>query len=134
MIFALPLHRACGGEGGTHGYRIHTRKTHNRVISPRGDKLWLGANRTDTSSWLIVFVLGMLAQFGIASVHFDRPKAGFVALMPFASTSTVAYASLGMVDDPYRYRDSLTPSSRSRSTENIRFAAHNMHYGIGADV
>jgi hypothetical protein len=35
-----------------------------------------------------------------------------VALLLFASASTIAYTALGMVDDPYRYLDSLDPSHR----------------------
>ncbi len=84
----------------------------DEVAHARSDKLWLGGNHTETSSWLIVFALGVLAHFAIAAVHFDRPKAGFVALALFAATTTVAYTSLGMIDDPYRYLDSLDPSSR----------------------
>jgi hypothetical protein len=37
-----------------------------------------------------------------------------VALALFATTSTVAYTALGMIDDPYRYLDSLDPSSRTQ--------------------
>jgi hypothetical protein len=84
----------------------------NQIAHSRSDKLWLGANHTETSSWLIVFALGVLAHFAIAAVHFDRPKAGLVALSIFAATTTVAYTSLGMIDDPYRYLDSLDPSHR----------------------
>jgi hypothetical protein len=84
----------------------------DQVAHSRADKIHLGANHTETSSWLIVFALGILAHFAVASVHFDRPKAGFVALALLASTSTVAYTALGMIDDPYRYLDSLDPSSR----------------------
>jgi hypothetical protein len=85
------------------------------IAHSRSDKLWLGANHTETASWLIVFALGVVAHFGIAAVHFDRPKAGLVALALFASASTIAYTSLGMIDDPYRYLDSLLdPSSRAK--------------------
>jgi hypothetical protein len=59
-----------------------------------------------------VLALGVVAHFAIAAVHFDRPKAGLVALLLFASASTIAYTALGMVDDPYRYLDSLDPSHR----------------------
>jgi hypothetical protein len=84
----------------------------DEVAHARADKLWLGANHTETSSWLIVFALGVVAQFAIAAVHFDRPKAGLVALALFASASTIAYTALGMIDDPYRYLDNLDPASR----------------------
>jgi hypothetical protein len=84
----------------------------DQVAHSRADKIWLGGNHTETSSWLIVFALGILAHFAVAAVHFDRPKAGFVALALLASTCTVAYTALGMIDDPYRYLDSLDPSGR----------------------
>jgi multisubunit Na+/H+ antiporter MnhB subunit len=84
----------------------------NEIAHSRADKTWLGANHTETSSWLIVFALGVLAHIAVAAVHFDRPKAGFVALAIFASTTVVAYTALGMIDDPYRYLDSLDPSHR----------------------
>jgi hypothetical protein len=87
----------------------------DQVADSRADKTWLGANHTETASWLIVFALGVLAHFAVASVHFDRPKAGFVALAILAATSTVAYTALGMIDDPYRYLDSLDPSGRMRT-------------------
>jgi len=84
----------------------------DEVARSRSDKLWLGANHTEASSWLIVFALGVVAHFAIAAVHFDRPKAGLTALILFASASTIAYTALGMIDDPYRYLDSLDPSHR----------------------
>jgi len=73
---------------------------------------WIGANHTETASWLIVLALGVLAHVAIAVVHVDWPKAGFVALAIFASTTVVAYTALGMIDDPYRYLDSLDPLHR----------------------
>lgn len=84
----------------------------DQIAAARSDKLWLGANHTETPSWVIVFALGLLAHFGIAAVHFERPKAGLVAPTLFAATSTVAYTSLGMIDDPYRYLDSLDPAKQ----------------------
>lgn len=42
----------------------------------------------------------MLAHIAIAAVHFERPKAGFLALAIFASTTVVAYTALGMIDAP----------------------------------
>ena len=84
----------------------------NEIGHSRADKTWLSANHTEASSWLIVFALGVLAHIAIAAVHFDRPKAGFVALAIFASTTIVAYTALGMIDDPYRYLDSLDPSHK----------------------
>lgn len=64
------------------------------------------------SSITTMFALGIIAHFAVASVHFDRPKAGFVALALLASTSTVAYTALGMIDDPHRYLDGLDPAGR----------------------
>jgi hypothetical protein len=89
----------------------------NEVARSRSEKLWIGANHTEPSSWLIVFALGILANFAIATVHFDKPKAGFVALALFAAATTVAYASLGMVDDPYRFLDNLDPATNLVPTD-----------------
>lgn len=89
----------------------------NEVAHSRSDKLWIGANHTEPSSWLIVFALGVLANFAIASVHFDKPKAGLVALALFAGATTVAYTSLGMVDDPYRFLDNLDPATNLVPTD-----------------
>jgi hypothetical protein len=89
----------------------------NEVAQSRSEKLWIGANHTESSSWLIVFALGVLANFAIASVHFDKPKAGLVALTLFAAATTVAYASLGMVDDPYRFLDNLDPATNLVPTD-----------------
>jgi hypothetical protein len=89
----------------------------NEVAQSRSEKLWIGANHTEPSSWLIVFALGVLANFAIAFVHFDKPKAGFVALALFAAATTVAYTSLGMVDDPYRFLDNLDPATNLVPTD-----------------
>ena len=45
----------------------------------------------------------------VSSVHLDKPRAGGIALGLLAVTTTVAYWSLGIVDDPYRYLDTLDP-------------------------
>jgi hypothetical protein len=45
----------------------------------------------------------------VASVHLDRPRAGALALALLAMTTTIAYWSLGVVDDPYRHFDKLDP-------------------------
>jgi hypothetical protein len=77
----------------------------NQLAHARSDKLWVGANHTETTSWLVVLTLGILAHFAVASVHFERPRAGMVALALFATTTSLAYTALGIVDDPYRYLD-----------------------------
>jgi hypothetical protein len=77
----------------------------NELAHARSDKLWVGANHTETTSWLVVLTLGILAHFAIASVHFERPRAGMVGLALFAVTTSLAYTALGIVDDPYRYLD-----------------------------
>lgn len=83
----------------------------NDVARTRSDRLWLGSNLVEAISWLGVLVLGMLTHFAVAAVHFDRPRAGFVALALLASATTVAYWTLGLVVDPYRAADQLNPLS-----------------------
>ena len=83
----------------------------NEISRTRSDRLWAGANHTDTVSWLAVLVLGLLTQLAIASIHFDKPRAGAVALVLLSLTTTMAYWSLGVADDPYRLMDDLGPSA-----------------------
>jgi hypothetical protein len=82
----------------------------NDVARTRSDRLWVGGNHTEAVSWLAVFALGLLTHLAIASIHFDKPKAGAIALALLALTTTTAYWSLGIVDDPYRLMDHLDPS------------------------
>lgn len=77
----------------------------------RSDRLWIDRNHTDFMSWLGVLLLGYVTHLAVAAVHFDRPRAGAVALTLFAMATTIAYWSLGVVDDPYRHLDGLNPSA-----------------------
>jgi len=80
------------------------------VARTRSDRLWVGGAHTETTSWLAVLLLGLLTHLAIASIHFDRPRAGAIALGLLACTATVAYWSLAIVDNPYRLMDNLDPS------------------------
>ena len=80
------------------------------VARTRSVRLWVGGNHTEATSWLAVLVLGLLTHFAIASIHFDKPRAGTVALGLLSLTTTVAYWSLGVVANPYRLMDNLDPS------------------------
>jgi hypothetical protein len=81
----------------------------NEIARTRAERLWIGRNHTEFTSWFSVLLLGLMTHLAIAAVHLDRPRAGGVALGLFAVTSTVAYWSLGIVDDPYRHLDALDP-------------------------
>jgi hypothetical protein len=81
----------------------------NEVARTRSDRLWLGSNYIEAVSWLGVLALGFLTHLAIAAVHFDRPRAGFVALALLAAATTTAYWTLGLVVDPYRAADQLNP-------------------------
>src|SRR5215831_4974503 len=81
------------------------------VARTRSDRLWIGRSHTEVISWLGVLLLGFAAHLSVAAVHFDRPRAGAVALALFAMATTIAYWSLGVVDDPYRDFGSLNPAS-----------------------
>lgn len=83
----------------------------NDISRTRSDRLWIGGNHTEVSSWLAVALLGFLTHLAVASVHFDRRRAGAVALALLASTTTIAYWSLGIVADPYRHSGQLNPSA-----------------------
>ena len=83
----------------------------NDIARTRSDRLWIGGNHTEVSSWLAVILLGFLTHLAVASVHFDRRRAGAVALALLASTTTIGYWSLGIVADPYRHSGQLNPSA-----------------------
>ncbi len=80
------------------------------VARTRSDRLWVGGSHTEATSWLAVLLLGLFTHLAIASIHFDRPRAGAIALGLLSCTATVAYWSLGIVDNPYRLMDNLDPS------------------------
>jgi len=80
------------------------------VARTRSDRLWVGGAHTETTSWLAVLLLGLFTHLAIASIHFDKPRAGAIALGLLSCTATVAYWSLGIVDNPYRLMDTLDPS------------------------
>jgi hypothetical protein len=84
-------------------------KLFNDMESARAERLWLGANPTEPMSWLAVWLLGLLSHFAVAAVHFDKPRAGAVALTLLALATVVAFWSLGVVDDPYQFPDELNP-------------------------
>ncbi len=99
-------------------FRDEWRKTRNTHASDRAeyartraDRLWIGGNHTEAISWLAVFVLGLFTHLAIASIHLDKPRAGAVALGLLSCTTTIAYWSLAIVDDPYRLMDNLNPSA-----------------------
>jgi hypothetical protein len=81
----------------------------NEVARTRSDRLWLGSNYIEAISWIGVLILGLLTHLAIAAIHFDRPRAGFVALSLLATATTSAYWTLGLVVDPYRASDQLNP-------------------------
>ena len=83
----------------------------NDAARARSERLWVGANHTESVSWLAVLFLGLLANLGVASVHIDKPRAGMLALSLFGTATTLAYWSLGIVDDPFRFLQNLDPGT-----------------------
>ncbi len=81
------------------------------IATTRSDRLWIGQNHTEFNSWLAVLLIGLMTHLAVASVHLDRPRAGALALALLTATTTIAYWSLGVVDDPYRHLDKLDPMS-----------------------
>jgi hypothetical protein len=82
----------------------------NEVARTRSDRLWVGGNHTEAVSWITALMLGLLTHLAIASIHLDKPRAGAIALALLSLTTTVAYWSLGIVDNPYRLMQYLDPS------------------------
>lgn len=83
----------------------------NDAARARSERLWVGANHTEAVSWLAVMFLALLSHLAVASVHFDRPKAGMLGLGLFSTATTVALWSLGIVDDPFRFLQNLDPGT-----------------------
>ena len=71
-------------------------KLFNDVTHARAQQLWIGANPTEATSWLAVWLLGLLTHLAVAAVHFDKPKAGAVALALVALATVVAFWSSAM--------------------------------------
>jgi hypothetical protein len=81
----------------------------NEVSRTRSDRLWIGSNYTEAISWFAVLALGLLTHLAIASIHFDKPRAGLIALILLSLATTTSYWSLGIVIDPYRETEQLNP-------------------------
>lgn len=81
----------------------------NEIAKTRSDRLWIGQNHTELTTWFAVLLIGLMTHFAVASVHLDRPRAGALALALLAASTTIAYWSISVVDDPYRYLDKLDP-------------------------
>lgn len=81
----------------------------NDIATSRSDRLWIGQNHTEFYIWLAVLLMGFITHLAVASVHLDRPRAGALALALLTATTTIAYWSLGVVDDPYHHLDRLDP-------------------------
>jgi hypothetical protein len=90
---------------------VQLNKLFNDVARTRAEQLWIGANPIEATSWLAVWLLGVLTHLAVAAVHFDKPKAGAVALSLMALATVVAFWSLGIVDDPYRFSEELNPNN-----------------------
>ena len=57
-------------------------------------RLSLAADRTDELKWLILLILGVVAQLAIAVVHLERPRPQIGALAIFSAAVVIA---LGLV-------------------------------------
>ena len=85
-------------------------KLFNDVARTRTQHLWIGANPIEVTSWVAIWLLGLLTHLAVAAVHFDKPKAGAVALALVALATGVAFWSLGIVDDSYHFSEELNPN------------------------
>lgn len=81
------------------------------IATTRSDRLWIGQNHTEFNSWLAVLLIGFMTYLAVASVHLDWLRAGTLALALLTATMTIAYWSLGVVNDPYRHLNRLDPMS-----------------------
>jgi hypothetical protein len=76
----------------------------------RNQWLWLGRHHTDAYAWMAVLLLGLMCHLSLASVHIDRPRAGALTMALFAGSTTIAYWTLGIADDPFRDQTLLDPT------------------------
>jgi hypothetical protein len=81
----------------------------NDLAKARSAWLWIGRDHTDFYAWLAVLLLGLMCHLSLASVHIDRPRAGALTLALFGATTTIAYWTLGIIDDPFRDQVLLDP-------------------------
>lgn len=86
---------------GNHLWRVF-----DDVVKARSARLWIGKQDRSEQSWLIVLVLGFLSHIAIGFVHADRPSAGKLAMVLFASATTASYWLLSRAIDPFARLDS----------------------------
>lgn len=64
-------------------------------------RLLIGSDHTDNNQWWLVVVLTFFSYLAIAAAHMDRPPAGRLVLVLFATTTTLALWQLAMHTNPY---------------------------------
>lgn len=72
-----------------------------RASTARNDRLALASDHTNDLKWVVVLVLGVLTQVGIALVHLEKPRAFLAALTVFSSAAVVALGIVAMQEYPF---------------------------------
>ncbi|RTL51631.1 MAG: DUF4239 domain-containing protein [Bradyrhizobiaceae bacterium] len=72
-----------------------------RIGTARSDRLALASDTTNDLKWIVVIVLGVFTQIGIALVHLDRLRAFIAALVVFSSAAIVALGFIAMQEYPF---------------------------------
>ncbi len=85
------------------GQAVHTALLNSavRVGTARSDRLALAVDTTNDLKWIVVIVLGIFTQIGIALVHLDRPRAFIAALVVFSSAAIVALGFIALQEYPF---------------------------------
>lgn len=80
-----------------------------RAGTARNDRLALSGDHTNDLKWLVVIVLGLLTQMGIALAHLEKPRAFLVSLSVFASAAIVALGIIALQEYPFDGTFQISP-------------------------
>ncbi len=80
-----------------------------RVGTARSDRLALASDRTNELKWIIVLLLGVMTQIGIALVHLHKRHAQSAALTVFSVTAVIAIGLIAMQERPFAGEVRIAP-------------------------
>jgi len=83
------------------------------IRQAREIRLSLAAQSVESIRWLVVLLLALLTQIGIALVHLERRRAQLVALMVFSTALTLMISLAALYEYPFSppFEVSVTPIS-----------------------
>jgi len=72
-----------------------------RVSTARSDRLSIASDTTSAVKWLVVLILGVMAQIGIGAVHLTRRGAQIGALAIFSLTAVISLGLIALQEHPF---------------------------------